>query len=148
MTTLLRLTGLSLLAIPGAAAAQDATTDPSSETIVVTATRSEQALVNVPADVTVKDVETLRRDGFTYGTEEFRGVPGVSFRRGEGDGDEFPFVSIRGSTGTEGYLTLIDGIPFIGNDEEGILNIVPYPALERVEIVKGPVSALYGRGAL
>jgi len=118
------------------------------DTIVVTATRSEQKLRNVPADVSVKDIETLRRDGFTYGTDEFRGVPGVSFRRGEGDGDEFPFVSIRGSNGTEGYLTLFDGIPFVGNDEEGILNIVPYPALERVEVVKGPVSALYGRGAL
>lgn len=118
------------------------------DTIVVTATRSEQSLVNVPADVTVKDFETLRRDGFTFGTEEFRGVPGVSVRRGEGDGDEYPFVSIRGSTGTEGYLPPIDGIPFIGDDEEGVLNIVPYPAVERVEIVKGPVSALYGRGAL
>ncbi len=133
----------------GSAQAQTASDDAmAADTIVVTATRSEQELVNVPADVTVKDIEQLRRDGFTYGTEEFRGVPGVSFRRGEGDGDEFPFVSIRGSTGTEGYLPLIDGIPFIGNDEEGILNIVPYPALERVEVVKGPVSALYGRGAL
>lgn len=150
MKRIIGLTGLSLLAIPAAAMAEadDASTDVANDTIVVTATRSEQSLVNVPADVTVKDVETLRRDGFTFGTEEFRGVPGVSFRRGEGDGDEFPFVSIRGSTGTEGYLPLIDGIPFIGNDEEGVLNIVPYPPLHQVEVVKGPVSALYGRGAL
>lgn len=144
----LGLCGLSVIAFPCAALANDDVANVSNDTIVVTATRSEQSLVNVPADVTVKDVETLRRDGFTYGTEEFRGVPGVSFRRGEADGDEFPFVSIRGSNGTEGYLPLIDGIPFIGNDEEGVLNIVPYPALQRVEIVKGPVSALYGRGAL
>lgn len=154
---LLSLRGISplpFLALAGLASAipspvlAEAAAEIDPGTIVVTATRSEQSLVNVPADVTVKDVEMMRRDGFTYGTEEFRGVPGVSFRRGEGDGDEFPFVSIRGSTGTEGYLTMIDGIPFIGNDEEGILNIVPYPALERVEVVKGPVSALYGRGAL
>ncbi len=115
--------------------------------IVVTATRTSELLQNVPADVTVKDMDALRRDGFTFGTDEFRGVPGVSFRRGEGEGDEFPFVSIRGSNGTEGYLTLIDGMPFDLN-EEGALGIVPYPAVSRVEIVKGPASALYGRGAL
>ena len=115
--------------------------------IVVTASRVETPLQDVAADVTVRDFETLRRDGFTSGTDEFRGIPGVSFRRGEGDGDVFPFVSIRGSTGTEGYLTLIDGMPFDLN-EEGALQIVPYPAVSRVEIVKGPVSTLYGRGAL
>ncbi|MET0270107.1 MAG: TonB-dependent receptor [Sphingomonas sp.] len=115
--------------------------------IVVTATRSREVLETVPADVTVKSIDVLRRDGFTFGTDEFRGVPGVSFRRGEGDGDEFPYVSIRGSNGTEGYLTLIDGMPFDLN-EEGALGIVPYPAVSRVEIVKGPASALYGRGAL
>ena len=117
------------------------------EVIVVTASRGATPLQDVAADVTVRDFETLRRDGFTFGTDEFRGVPGVSFRRGEGDGDVFPFVSIRGSTGVEGYLTLVDGIPFDLN-EEGSLQVVPYPALSRVEIVKGPVSTLYGGGAL
>lgn len=144
---MLRLSVAAVIVAVTPAHAQDRPDEPG-DTIVVTATRSEQALTNVPADVTVKEIDELRRDGFTFGTDEFRGVPGVSFRRGEGDGDEFPFVSIRGSNGTDGYLTLIDGIPFVGNDEEGVLNVVPYSALQRVEIVKGPVSALYGRGAL
>ncbi|KTR83739.1 hypothetical protein NS277_07150 [Novosphingobium barchaimii] len=38
-------------------------------------------------------------------------------------------------------------MPFDLN-EEGALGIIPYPAVSRVEIVKGPASALYGRGAL
>jgi len=136
-----------LLALPGEVWAQEA--EPTSvEEIVVTATRTERDLIDVPAAITVQNIEQLRRDGFTYGTDEFRGVPGVSFRRGEGDGDFFPFVSIRGSTGTEGFLTLIDGVPFVGIFEEPLLADVPYDALERVEIVKGPISALYGRGAL
>lgn len=135
------------VAVPASAQTAARANDPVDAEIVVTATRSEERLVDVPADVTVKTLDTLRRDGFTFGTDEFRGVPGVSFRRGEGDGDEFPYVSIRGSNGTEGYLTLIDGMPFDLN-EEGALGIVPYPALSRVEVVKGPASALYGRGAL
>jgi outer membrane receptor protein involved in Fe transport len=84
---------------PSPASAQEVADPDARDEIVVTATRGERRLVDVPADVTVKDIDTLRRDGFTFGTDEFRGVPGVSFRRGEGDGDEFPYVSIRGSTG-------------------------------------------------
>ncbi len=118
------------------------------ETIVVTATRTEQDVLAVPASVTVQDMEQLRRNGFQAGTDEYRGVTGVFFRRGEGDADAFPFVSFRGSTGTEGSISLVDGIPFIGLFEELQLNQIPYEAVERIEIVKGPVSALYGRGAL
>ena len=121
------------------------------ETIVVTATKTEKSLLETPASVTLQDVAKLRQKGFTYGTDEFRGVPGVFFRRGEGDGEEFPFITIRGITGNHGndtFLSMIDGIPFVGPDEEVLLFEVPYPIVEQVEIVRGPVSALYGRGAL
>lgn len=141
------LIGAAMTAAPAGAFAEEAA-EVDSEAIVVTATRSEESLVNVPASIAVQDVEQLRRDGFTYGTDEYRGVTGVFFRRGEGDGDEFPFVSFRGSLGTEGSLSLIDGVPIIGLYEETQLNEIPYDAIERIEIVKGPVSALYGRGAL
>lgn len=119
--------------------------------IVVTATRRGKPLLEVPASVTLQDVEALRAKGFTYGTDEFRGVPGVFFRRGEGDGEEFPFISIRGVTGNHGndtFLALIDGVPFVGPDEEVLLYEVPYPVIDKIEIVRGPVSALYGRGAI
>lgn len=116
--------------------------------IVVTATRTEQSREKVPASIVVQKVDELRRNGFSIGADEYRGVTGVFFRRGEGDGDEFPFVSFRGSTGTEGSLSLIDGVPIVGLYEETQLNEIPYDAIDRIEIVKGPVSALYGRGAL
>ena len=118
------------------------------ETMTVTATRTEKSIVDVPVSISVQDMSALLVNGFTYGTDEFRGVPGVSFRRGEGDGDAFPFVSFRGSPGTDGYLALIDGIPFVGVFEEAPLDQIPYNAVERVEVVKGPGSTLYGRGAV
>jgi len=121
------------------------------EIVVVTATRTKKTVMETPAAVTVQDVDLLRQKGFTYGTDEFRGVPGVYFRRGEGDGDEFPFISIRGVTGNHGndtFLALIDGIPFVGPDEEVLLYEMPYPIIDQIEIVRGPVSALYGRGAI
>lgn len=121
------------------------------ERVVVTATRSEQMLLEVPAAISVRELDDLRSKGFTYGTDEFRGVPGVFFRRGEGDGEEFPFVSIRGATGNHGndaFLAMLDGIPFVGPDEEVLLYEIPYPIVNHIEIVRGPVSALYGRGAI
>ncbi|WIY69028.1 TonB-dependent receptor [Aquidulcibacter paucihalophilus] len=146
------LLATSLLTLPGAALAQSAVLEPTQlDEVVVTATRSEQSILDVPAAISSQNLDELRQQGFTYGTDEFRGVPGVYFRRGEGDGDEFPFVSIRGVTGNHGndtFLALIDGIPFVGPDEEVMLYQVPYGAVERVEVVRGPVSALYGRGAI
>jgi len=132
------IAGLSTLAPAGAYA--ETAAGPIEE-LVVTATRLERDVMKVPAAVTVQNMEDLRRQGFTYGTDEFRGVPGVFFRRGEGDRDEFPFVVFRGITGNHGndtFLALIDGIPFVGPDEEVFLREVPYPAVERVEIVRGP----------
>ena len=119
--------------------------------IVVTATRRGKPLLEVAASVTVQNVAKLRAKGFVHGTDEFRGVPGVFFRRGEGDGEEFPFISIRGVTGNHGndtFLALVDGIPFVGPDEEVLLYEVPYGVVDNIEIVRGPVSALYGRGAI
>lgn len=118
--------------------------------IVVTATRTERPLINVPAAITVVDQDSLRVRGLTSGTDEFRGVPGIFFRRADGDSETFPDISFRGLTpnhGTDTFLALIDGIPFVGPDEEILLSQVPYGAIERIEIVRGPVSALYGRGA-
>ena len=112
------------------------------EEIVVTATRIAKPMLEVPAAITVQNVSDLQVKGFSYGTDEFRGVPGVFFRRGEGDGEEFPFISIRGVTGNHGndtFLALVDGIPFVGPDEEVLLYEVPYSVV---------VSALYGRGAI
>ena len=121
------------------------------EPVVVTATRVEKPMLEVPASLTLQDVDSLREKGFVYGTDEFRGVPGVFFRRGEGDGEEFPFITIRGVTGNHGndtFLALVDGIPYVGPDEEVLLTEVPYAVVDTVEIVRGPVSALYGRGAI
>lgn len=123
-------------------------TDIVMEHVYVTATRSEAIDLETAAAISMQNMESVRNQGFTYGTDEFRGVTGVFFRRGESGGDEFPFVSFRGSTGTEGSLSLIDGIPLIGVYDELQLNEIPYDAISNVEVVKGPVSALYGRGAL
>ena len=131
------------------AAAEDL--DEVSDEIVVLATRGEKRALEVPAHVTKVDFEQLTDDGFSAGADELRGQPGIFFRRSEGDNDAFLFVNFRGVTGNHGndtFLALVDGIPFVSGDEEVLMSEIPYGAVQNLEIVRGPVSALYGRGGI
>jgi len=143
--------GAALSMLPGAALAQiadDQQTNPND--IVVTATRTEKPIIDVAAAITVVDNDELRRRGLTIGSDEFRGIPSIFFRRTDGDAEDdlqFSFRGVTGSAGGDTFLALIDGIPFVGPDEQVLLNQIPYGAIGRTEIIRGPVSALYGRGA-
>lgn len=135
----------------GEAAGSNISREKVSEEIVVLATRSEKTTLKVPAHVTAVDFEQLTDDGFYAGADELRGQPGIFFRRSEGDNDAFLFVNFRGVTGNHGndtFLALVDGIPFVSGDEEVLMNEIPYGAVQNLEIVRGPVSALYGRGGI
>lgn len=133
--------------------AQDDSSDAADdlETIVVTATRQARDVLDVPAHVTNIDLEVIRNRGFFAGADELRGEPGIFFRRGEGDNDEFLLINIRGITGSSGndhILGLLDGIPLISPDDEVLLSEVPYAAIGQTEVVRGPISALYGRSGV
>jgi outer membrane receptor protein involved in Fe transport len=95
----LLLCASAALAGAGTAWAQD---DSGEEEIVVTATRSAEAILDVPAAVSTVTTEQLEQQGFRAGADEFRAVPGVSFRRAGGDNDDFLFVNFRGVTGNHG----------------------------------------------
>lgn len=93
--------GAVLAMLPGAVLAQtsdDQTTKPND--IVVTATRTEKSLIDVPAAITVVDNDDLRRRGLTVGSDEFRGIPGIFFRRTDGDAEDALQFSFRGVTGS------------------------------------------------
>jgi len=116
--------------------------------IVVTATRSGQSQQDVPASITTRDLDALQASGWDDNADEFRAVPGIFVRR---ESEDYSTVNIRGVTGQHGndtFLALIDGIPLISIDEEVSFNDVPYAAVDRIEIVRGPMSTLYGRGAI
>ncbi len=130
--------------------AQDAKSEALSEELVVTATRDERARHEVPAGISVIGEEEIRNNGIVGADTVLEGVPGVFFRRREA-ADSFMDVTIRGLTGNHGndtFLALLDGIPFVSAHEEVLLGEIPFGAVSRVEVVRGPVSALYGRGAL
>jgi outer membrane receptor for ferrienterochelin and colicins len=116
------------------------------EEVVVTASRTEQRLLTVPTSVSVAGPAEIAARGQTKLDEVLRGVPGVTLAQEQ--------VSVRGSSGFSygvgsRVLLLVDGVPLLGPDAEGIsFEALPLEMAERVEVVKGPGSALYGSGAL
>jgi iron complex outermembrane receptor protein len=135
-------------AAPGAATAL-ATTVTHAEEVVVTATRGPRELQQVPATVHVIEAREIEERGHRYAGDELEATPGVFVQKTYAG--TFTSVSMRGVPNqhlNDTVLALVDGVPLITRNDEVDLDQVPFEALERVEVVKGPMSALYGRGSI
>jgi vitamin B12 transporter len=113
---------------------------------VVTATRLPTVLAQVPGTVTVITGEELRQRNIRFVAEALRLVPGVSVVQSAGPGG-LTSVFIRG--GESDYVqVLIDGVH--ANDAGGAFNWAHLRAddVDRIEIVRGPASVLYGSDAV
>lgn len=151
----------SCLAIAVAAACQisaahatAALTENNIEVIVVTASGYEQKLVDAPASISVITQEELKRRPYTTLLDVVRDLEGVDIgetRDKTGQGT----ISLRGM-GSDYTLILVDGkrqnnhgdiYPnAFGGNQFG--HIPPLDAIERVEVIRGPASTLYGADAL
>ena len=112
------------------------------EETVVTATNYETPVSQVPASITIIDREDFARFNLpnTDIGDVLRAVPGITLRRAY---SPFPsYLNIRGAT-SDGTVVLVDSVPT--NWE--ITQAIPVDMIERVEIVRGPGSALYGATA-
>ncbi len=114
--------------------------------VVVTASRRAQRFSEAPVSIHVVLPRELETRNILSLDEALRYVPGVQMADNQ--------VNIRGSSGFtfntgSRVLLLLDGMPLLAPDREGIPhNALPISQVERIEIVKGPGSALYGSGAL
>jgi vitamin B12 transporter len=133
--------------LPGMALAQPA--PDSQENLVVTATRVPEKLENIPAGVTVIDRKTIEERGYTTLVDALSAVPGVRVAQSGGPGSQAS-VFIRG-TNSNHVLVLIDGVPVNDPaDPGGAFNfgVDTLADVERIEIVRGPMSSVYGSEAL
>lgn len=140
--------GLGLLlsspALPVLAADAAAASLPS---VVVTATRTPRPVGEVIADMRVIDAETIARAGALSFTELLQMHGGVEINSTGGPGQPSGLF-LRG-TNTAHVLLLVDGMR-INSSTAGsnALEHLPLAQIERIEILRGPASSLYGADAI
>ncbi|CAN5903045.1 TonB-dependent vitamin B12 receptor [soil metagenome] len=115
--------------------------------IIVTATRTAQTADETLASVTVITREEIDRRRATSVQEVLRGVPGLGIATNGGLG-KATGVFLRG-TSPDHVLVLVDGIR-IGSATLGraAFQDIPIDQIERIEVVRGPRSSLYGSEAI
>ena len=141
-----------LLLSVGAAHAQSATNTLSE--VVVSATGVEQKITDAPASISVVTREELSKRPYTTLLDAVRDIEGVDVgettdKTGQGT------ISIRGM-GADYTLVLIDGKRQNNNGDlypnnfggNQFNHIPPIEAIERIEVIRGPMSTLYGADAL
>lgn len=116
------------------------------EDVVITANKHVQAMQEVPISTSIIDGRDPSTRNAIQLDQVLRYVPGVNLNDNQ--------VNIRGSSGySRGLgsrvLLLIDGVPLLSGDSGELkMDAVPMMAIDRVEVVKGAGSALYGSSAL
>jgi len=121
--------------------------------IVVSASRYEQKKAEVPITTSILNLKTLNAEPIKQLDQILETVPGVDLVRSGGYGSSS--VQIRGSNSFAGgglgtrVLLLYDGYPLNSPDAGSVYwSMVSMDAVERIEVVKGSSSALYGAGAM
>ena len=137
---------LAFVATPTLMSAQVARDTARVAPIVVTATRSPLAASRAPASVSVVAGEQLRQEGITTVLEALRRVPGIAVvQTGSYGGATSLFI--RGGE-SKFAKVLVDGVPV--NEAGGAFDFSALSTdnLDRIEIVRGPASVLYGSDAM
>ena len=117
-----------------------------SEEVLVTAGKYEQKKSELPVSAEIISGKEFSERNFSNLEDAIRYVPGVNMTEDQ--------VSIRGSSGySRGTgsraLLAIDGLPFYtGDTGEIVWEMVPVTEMQRVEIIKGAASSLYGSAAI
>lgn len=123
------------------------------ESVVVTAARRPQTALNAPASVQILDRKEIQSQNLSTFDQALDQAVGVQVTRSSAG--NIQTVSIRGASEVAGggignrVLLLIDGRPSLSPESGGALwNLVPLQSVDRIEVVKGAYSSLFGSSAM
>ncbi|OWY36547.1 TonB-dependent receptor [Herbaspirillum aquaticum] len=144
----LRTTGALVLSVV-AAASQAADADVPLSAVVVSASRFPNDPAFPPVAATVITAEQIRDAGIDNANEAIRKLGGVYGRQSLSGPRDFP-LDLRGfgPNGDQNMVVLVDGVRISENElSTPLLSAIPIETIERIEIVRGGSSVLYGSGA-
>lgn len=114
---------------------------------VVTSDRSSESIDRTARTTYVITQDDITRNGYLTVADALANVPGVSIER-YGAFGSLSSVSIRGSSSSE-VLVLLNGMPVAGGQIDALdLDSIPTSGVERIEVVEGGGSTLYGSGSV
>jgi iron complex outermembrane recepter protein len=150
------LAGLLALAFGTVAAIPPATTDtsapPQLADVVVSATRVAERAFDLPVSIDSVDGRALRTGQLAVNLSESLGaVPGLSVQNRQNYAQDLQ-LSVRGfgarsSFGVRGVRLYADGIPGTMPDGQGQFSHFDLGSADRIEVLRGPFSALYGNSS-
>lgn len=116
---------------------------------VVAAQKTERSIHHIPASVIVITRKEIQKYGYLNLQEILNQVPGLYLWNGYHVRGRIN-IGVRGSTSSDNVIILVNGV----NQVEGVYNEylltkvgVPVDAIDRIEVVRGPMSVMYGSGA-
>ena len=137
------LASAALAILPGAALAQDVA---ETDEIIITAQQRAEPLRNVPIQVTAFTAQAVEDAGIKSTADIIAQVPNITYDRG--DTYRSNFITMRGLTQINNadppIAFVLDGVPQTNQKQLGV-NLFD---IERIEVLKGPQGALYGRNAV
>jgi iron complex outermembrane receptor protein len=141
----------AVLAAAGASA-QEAPKPQPSETLVVTATRIEQSVYDIPAAIDAVNGDELRAHRANVDLSEGVGtIPGIVVQNRYNYAQDLQVSSrgfgARASFGVRGVRLLQDDIPLTMPDGQGQTALFDLDGASRVEVLRGPFAALYGNSS-
>lgn len=120
--------------------------------VVVTATRTGQQPFDLPVSINAVNLQDVRANQASINpSESLRAVPGVLVRDRQNAAQDAQ-ISIRGfgartTFGVRGVRLYVDGIPATMPDGQGQVSNFSLGAADRIEVLRGPFSALYGNSS-
>ena len=122
------------------------------DAVVITATRVPQPSLQVPASVDRIEAEEIREGRAQVNLSESLGrVPGIVVQNRQNYAQDLQISSrgfgARAAFGVRGIRLIADGIPATMPDGQGQASTFALGSAERIEVLRGPFSALYGNAA-